>query len=605
MDDDDNFEYEDTVEDDINENIEGPEEEEEVESDVEEESEKEVSDIEDLDDLFIEQVKQETIVHKTTPKSTVISSYTATINDPYPKINYPEPKISIDYSKLSPIVRDEVRKLATYRQYIISNMKSKSLFVPVNIKYIINNVIQDQKNEEIITNRDIIAQKVDDFCENKLPEIFGKNLPYINKGIINDAILGFKIVIRSEMASKKMVGKISEKSLTKIFDMIYKFSLKALSSPGEMIGVVSGSSLGQPTTQLTLNTFHMSGVSEKSNINTGMERLKQVLSITKTENCKNSIYLTIRLLPEDSTSLEKVKDVLVHLDTNYFIDFINKIEIVQDLNREMDSEMFKLHAKYNTIPNELSHLSLRIELDESKMYSKRLPIVDIQIILQTKFPQLYIIHDGKSLMRIFILRSIIGLNTDELITFKSFIHTFEMLTLTGIPGIKGFEWAKTQTPYRDEKGNQKSKEEYVIYTSGTNFKEILRSNRIDKYRTLSNDIWEIYERLGIEAARIVIANNLMTIFRNGGIFVAPSHINLLVNTMTFMGKPTAVDRTGLDESNVSVLHRSTFEQPDKIYSNAATFAEKDLMMGTSGNVLFCQGIKGGTTGFDVYKLPNK
>lgn len=593
-------EYDETVEDDLIENAE-PEDEEETE----EETEREVSDVEDLEDMQLEQIKQESATHKAKATFAASTHVVAHVDDPYPSIQLPEPKIKIDYSSLSPAVREEIRKLASYKQYIITHLKGKSIYVPVNVRYVINSIIQGQGNEKRIADRDYIARQVDEFCERRLPEIFGRNLPYVNKAIINDALLGFKIVIRTEMASKRLVNKVTEASLSKIFDMIYKFSIKALASPGEMIGVTSGSSLGQPTTQLTLNTFHMSGVSEKSNINTGIERLKQILSVTKTENCKDSVYLTIRLLPEDAISLDRVKDILVHLDTNYFVDFINKIEIVQDPNKEIDAEMFAMHMKYNKMPSELSNLSLRIELNEAKMYLKRLPITDIQIILQTKFPQLYIVHDGKSVMRVFILRSIIGFNTDELLTFKDLIHTFELLTLTGIPGIKGFEWAKTVVPYRDEQGNQKSREEYVIYTSGTNFKEILRSNRIDKYRTVSNDVLEVYQRLGIEAARTVIANNIMTIFKTGGISISPAHINLLVNTMTYMGEPTPVSRAGLEKSKVSVLHQSTFEQPDKVYSHAAAYAEKDDMQGTSANIIFCQGMKGGTTGFKVYRLPNK
>ena len=52
---------------------------------------------------------------------------------------------------------------------------------------------------------------------------------------------------------------------------------QAIASPGEMIGTVAAQSIGEPTTQMTLNTFHFAGVSAK-NVTLGVPRLVEVLA---------------------------------------------------------------------------------------------------------------------------------------------------------------------------------------------------------------------------------------------------------------------------------------------------------------------------------------
>lgn len=518
----------------------------------------------------------------------------------------PIKEFDIDDFKISnPYVYEEVRKLAIYRQYIMRT-KKKTLNIPVNIKYIIGSVLQARTNEKelkFIKSRVEIAQMLEDFCEKQLVTIYGNNLPRINKLILNEALIPLKIAIRCELASKKWVNKITQDELNTIFNKILTFSMKAICSPGEAVGILAGASLGQPSTQLTLNTFHLSGV--KSGLHAGMDRLQQVLNVTKTDKCGDAVNLTIYLKPSEATSLESVKNVIIHLDTNYLNDFIEKLEIIQDPEHKIDEEMFKMYEKYNKIENELSSLSLRIVLNEAKMYNKRLAITDIQIILRTNDPKLFIIHDGKSLMRVFILKSILGTNTNELDFFKKLIYDFETLTLTGIPKIKGFEYRKIQFPYRDNSGTIKMREEYVVETSGTNLKEILRSPEIDQERTFSNDIYETYQRFGIEACRNIIIYNLVTIFEANGIKVPSCHIRLLADAMTHEGVPTSVNRSGLEIAKVGICQQAFFEQANKVFAKAAIYSEVDKTNAISSNIFTNNAINCGTGFFKVARVSNQ
>ena len=49
----------------------------------------------------------------------------------------------------------------------------------------------------------------------------------------------------------------------------------------------------------------------------------------------------------------------------------------------------------------------------------------------------------------------------------------------------------------------------MIDTTGSNLNEILGNDNIDPYRTISNNIVEIYETFGIEASVIINSRNLL------------------------------------------------------------------------------------------------
>ena len=67
--------------------------------------------------------------------------------------------------------------------------------------------------------------------------------------------------------------------------------------PGEMVGVIAGQSIGEPTTQLTLNTFHLSGVASKSNVTRGVPRIEEILSLSS--DPKNPALTVYFALPFD------------------------------------------------------------------------------------------------------------------------------------------------------------------------------------------------------------------------------------------------------------------------------------------------------------------
>ena len=73
--------------------------------------------------------------------------------------------------------------------------------------------------------------------------------------------------------------------------------------PGEAVGVLAAQSLGEPATQMTLNTFHYAGVSAK-NVTLGVPRLKEIINVSKKPKTPS---LTIFLLGQAARDAEKCK----------------------------------------------------------------------------------------------------------------------------------------------------------------------------------------------------------------------------------------------------------------------------------------------------------
>lgn len=83
-----------------------------------------------------------------------------------------------------------------------------------------------------------------------------------------------------------------------------------MAMPGEMIGTVAAQSIGEPTTQMTLNTFHFAGVSAK-NVTLGVPRLTEIINIAK--NIKTP-SLTVYLLGDAAKDREAAKNVQCALE---------------------------------------------------------------------------------------------------------------------------------------------------------------------------------------------------------------------------------------------------------------------------------------------------
>jgi DNA-directed RNA polymerase subunit A" len=170
----------------------------------------------------------------------------------------------------------------------------------------------------------------------------------------------------------------------------------------------------------------------------------------------------------------------------------------------------------------------------------------------------------------------------------------KVLTLKGVSGIK-----------RAIVRRDKAKNEWVIYTQGSNLADILKIDGVCKKRTVTNDIVEIYNVLGVEAARKSIIHEALHTLNEQGLSVDTRHIMLVADMMTFDGKVEAIGRHGISGKKTSVLARAAFEITARHLLEAGLTGETDLLNGVAENIIVGQPVALGTGAIPLIYKPNK
>lgn len=151
----------------------------------------------------------------------------------------------------------------------------------------------------------------------------------------------------------------------------------------------------------------------------------------------------------------------------------------------------------------------------------------------------------------------------------------------------------------DKSEDYTPKSTWVLYTEGSNLLEIFSHPHVDASRTFTNNIYEIYETLGIEAAREVILSEITDLIGSDGTYINFRHTSLLADTMVNRGCIMSIDRHGINKSDRGPLPKCSFEETTDMLAQAAIFSELDKMTGVSSNIMFGQEVPSGTGFVDV------
>ena len=146
---------------------------------------------------------------------------------------------------------------------------------------------------------------------------------------------------------------------------------------------------------------------------------------------------------------------------------------------------------------------------------------------------------------------------------------------------------------------RKTDEEWILHTEGSNLSAIFKIDGIDKVKTTTNDINEIYNVLGIEAARNAIIHELYTTLSDQGLSVDLRHIMLVADMMTSEGVVKSIGRHGISGEKSSVLARAAFEETGKHLLHASIRGEVDDLTGIIENIIIGQPIPLGTGSVSV------
>jgi len=388
-----------------------------------------------------------------------------------------------------------------------------------------------------------------------------------------------------------------------------------------MVGAVAAQSIGEPATQMTLNTFHYAGVSAKSNVTRGIPRLKELLGVTK--NLK-SPSVKIFLKPEFSKHENRGKAQFVKnkLEHTVLKDIVSKNEIyfdpknnVYETDIKEDTELLKIYKEFLTIENgddyeyqETAPWIIRFVFDKELMMEKGIIMEDVAFSLMNydneKLNFIYSDDNSKNLIgRISLNASLIGKEddlvnglydqSDILSIFKNIQEDMlSKIVIKGIGNVKNIVMTEEIVSVKSE-NEIKNEKQWTLETDGTNLFDVFNSEYVDYTKTLSNDIVEIYDILGIEAARQALTEEVTTVMKDAS-YINSRHISILIDIMTNKGVLTPINRQGINRGDVGPLAKCSFEDTTDQLIKAGIFGERDKLQGVSSNIMMGQTIKAGT-----------
>ncbi|WP_227375537.1 DNA-directed RNA polymerase subunit A'' [Haladaptatus halobius] len=318
--------------------------------------------------------------------------------------------------------------------------------------------------------------------------------------------------------------------------------------PLDPVGTVSAQSIGEPGTQMTMNTFHYAGVAE-IDVTQGLPRLIELVDARKTPDTPM---------------------MTVHLDEEYADDRERAHEVVWQI------EATKILA-LGDISTNVADMIVSINLNEDTLEERMITPEEVASIIEDSLG-VETTQQGTA----------IEFGPDQP-SYRKLLQLVEELREIVFKGIEDI----TRVVIRKEQTDDG--EEFVLYTEGSAFGDVIEIEGVDASRTTSNNIHEIYRNLGVEAARESIIEETMDTLEEQGLDdVNVRHLMLVSDIMTNRGTIESIGRHGISGSKESVLARAAFEVTVNHLLDAAIHGEIDDLNGVIENVIVGKPIKLGT-----------
>jgi DNA-directed RNA polymerase II subunit RPB1 len=424
------------------------------------------------------------------------------------------------------------------------------------------------------------------------------------------------------------------KALTVLLETIVLKYKQAIVHPGEMVGIIAGHSCGEPVTQLTLNTFHLAGSSSKSNVTRGVPRIEEILRLTR--NPKNP-SLTVHMKTIDEQDRDRAVDYANMMEYTKLVDMVKSIQISFDPNEhasfiEEDRVLIEQFYEFENVMRECmnedvtdeteknakkSKWIIRMEIDPEALLDKNITMDDIHYAIKNSTYGEAIdcvfsdFNEDKLIFRIRITnedvkkKKVVGVanaldQSDEIFQLKNFQDALlQNIVLRGVNHIEKVIPRKLKNMVVLEDGKYIRKDTWVLDTTGSNMLSVLGLDYIDYKRTFSNDIREVFDVLGIEAARQTIYNEFFDVMEFSDAYINFHHLSLLCDRMTMTKDLVPIFRSGILNDDIGPIAKATFEVHTEVLLDAARHADFDHMRGVSSSVMCGQYGNYGTGAFSL------
>ena len=377
------------------------------------------------------------------------------------------------------------------------------------------------------------------------------------------------------------------------------------------------------------DTFHLSGVASKSNVTRGVPRIEELLRLTS--NPKNP-SLTIHLKQLDETDREKAIKLANMIEYTKLVDLVKSIQICFDPNErstfiETDRLLLEQYYEFEDMMTECAggnvdarHPSkwiIRMEMDTTVLLEKNITMDDIHFAIKNSSygdNVSCVFSDYNQDKLVFRIRAFdlgkkkrgAGANaetldqSDEIYLLKNLQDSIlNGVVMRGVNRVVKVSPRKIQNTVTLEDGKYVKKDAWVLDTTGSNLLQVLGLDFIDYVRTYSNDIREVFDVLGIEAARQMLFNEISEVMEFSDAYINYHHLSLLCDRMTMTKNMVPIFRSGILNDDIGPIAKATFEVHTEVLLNAARHADFDHMRGVSASVMCGQYGQYGTGAFNV------
>ena len=375
----------------------------------------------------------------------------------------------------------------------------------------------------------------------------------------------------TEAVHNRDKAKLTKKQAEALVAEAAKAQGMAMIDPFEAAGIITAQSIGEPGTQMTMRTFHYAGVATV-NVTQGLPRIIEIVDARKVPNTPT---MTIRLKDDKSESADAAKKLAAAIEITTTVN-------IADIDTDVAQRRLVLKLKKGNLkqkgmtPAEVKDkleraLRLYVEADKEKNPSTL-----------TLIPGIQSEEDMKTLAE----------NPPSYTELLQLEDKIRDMRLKGVPNIE-----RANVQLDDKTG------EYYLSTIGSNLARISDMEGIDRSRTYTNNIIEIYEYLGIEAARQAIVNELQATLDGARLEVDVRHLLMVADVMTSEGEVRAIGRHGVSGTKHSILARAAFEVTVNHLLKAGIIGERDNLTGVAENIIVGQPISLGTGSVELYYIP--
>jgi len=409
--------------------------------------------------------------------------------------------------------------------------------------------------------------------------------PYVILSSLDSAMTGNRKLdyyIRLSLNVRFVLLNLTEANFTTVLSEIRMRIIKAKANTSEMVGTLAAQSVGEPATQMTLNTFHLAGVA--STVTMGVPRLNEIINLARSIKTPS---MQIFLNPPLGQDIENVRRVQNQVEFLSFKMLCERSEILYDPEIRSTSlaEDKAFVETYFEMPDEdvdfslLSRFVIRFVISRSALVSKDLSLEFISAKIKSVYGRnVHIVTSDENDTRPVVRVRFFATPDETLASLRDAQSEMLHLHLQGYPFVKKAYLTNMNS----------AATEWYLQTDGINFLPILSAADIDGARVVCNDIFVIYATLGIEAARVAILHELGLVIEGNGSYVNHRHMSLLADVMTTRGYLTGITRHGVSRQSSSVLKRASFEETVDVLLDAAASSEVDAVRGVSENIILGQ-----------------